>query len=117
MTICNQWAWKPNDDMKTLTQRLQTLIRTAGGNGNLLFNRVTSPEHVEDQSDDHDLPIIIMGKSPRMSFLTLRGFYGPVTRKRMKRFVATGGVSQALTATGLPAPDSVTFVAPFHDPA
>lgn len=38
MTICNQWAYKPNDDMKSLKQCLQTLIRCAGGDGNLLFN-------------------------------------------------------------------------------
>ena len=38
MTICNQWAWKPNDSMKTLKQCIQTLAKTAGGNGNLLFN-------------------------------------------------------------------------------
>jgi alpha-L-fucosidase len=44
MTICNQWAWRPNDDMKTLTQCLQTLIRTVGGNGNLLFNVGPMPD-------------------------------------------------------------------------
>jgi alpha-L-fucosidase len=38
ITICNQWAWKPNDKMKTLQQSLQTLAGTAGGNGNLLYN-------------------------------------------------------------------------------
>ena len=38
MTICNQWAWKPNDDMKSLTQCLHTLILSAAGDGNLLFN-------------------------------------------------------------------------------
>jgi alpha-L-fucosidase len=38
MTLCNQWAWKPNDPMKSLEQCLHTLIRTNGGNGNLLFN-------------------------------------------------------------------------------
>jgi len=38
ITICNQWAWKPNDQMKTLKQCIQTLEKTAGGNGNLLFN-------------------------------------------------------------------------------
>ncbi len=38
MTICRQWAWKPNDDMKSLKQCLQTLIQTNGGDGNLLFN-------------------------------------------------------------------------------
>lgn len=38
MTICNQWAWKPNDKMKTLDESLSTLIRTIGGGGNLLYN-------------------------------------------------------------------------------
>jgi alpha-L-fucosidase len=38
MTICRQWAWKPDDQMKTLKQCLQTLITCAGGDGNLLFN-------------------------------------------------------------------------------
>ncbi len=38
MTICHQWAWKPNDELKTLKQCLQTLIYCAGGDGNLLFN-------------------------------------------------------------------------------
>ncbi len=38
MTICNQWAWKPDDPMKTLQQCIQTLVRCAGGDGNLLFN-------------------------------------------------------------------------------
>jgi len=38
MTICRQWAWKPNDNMKSLKQCLQTLIQTVGGDGNLLFN-------------------------------------------------------------------------------
>ena len=38
MTIANQWAWKPNDEVKSLEQCLHTLIRSAGGDGNLLFN-------------------------------------------------------------------------------
>jgi len=38
MTICNQWAWKPGDTMKSLRQCLQTLVLCAGGDGNLLFN-------------------------------------------------------------------------------
>ena len=44
MTIGNQWAWKPNDDIKTLAQCLQTLIHTAGGDGNLLFNVGPMPD-------------------------------------------------------------------------
>ena len=38
MTLCNQWAWKPNDRMKSLSQCLQTLVTCAGGDGNLLLN-------------------------------------------------------------------------------
>lgn len=38
ITICNQWAWKPNDKIKTLKESIQTLVGTASGNGNLLFN-------------------------------------------------------------------------------
>lgn len=38
MTIATQWAWKPNDDVKSLEQLLHSLIRSAGGDGNLLLN-------------------------------------------------------------------------------
>ena len=38
MTIADQWAWKPNDKVKSLEQCLQSLVRSAGGDGNLLFN-------------------------------------------------------------------------------
>jgi alpha-L-fucosidase len=38
MTICNQWAWKPNDRMKPLAECLHVLINCAGRDGNLLFN-------------------------------------------------------------------------------
>jgi len=38
ITICNQWSWKPNDQMKTLRECIQTLARTVGGGGNLLLN-------------------------------------------------------------------------------
>lgn len=38
ITMCKQWAWKPNDQMKSLKECIQTLASTAGGNGNLLFN-------------------------------------------------------------------------------
>jgi alpha-L-fucosidase len=44
MTIANQWAWKPNDETKTLEQCLHTLIRTNGGDGNLLFNVGPMPD-------------------------------------------------------------------------
>ncbi len=38
MTIGRQWSWKPNDEVKSLEQCLQSLIRSAGGDGNLLLN-------------------------------------------------------------------------------
>ena len=38
MTICRQWAWKPNDNLKSLKECLQILATTAGGGGNLLLN-------------------------------------------------------------------------------
>jgi len=44
MTIADQWAWKPNDKVKSLEQCLQTLVRSAGGDGNLLFNVGPKPD-------------------------------------------------------------------------
>ncbi len=44
MTLCRQWAWKPNDEMKSLKECLQTLARCAGGDGNLLFNVGPMPD-------------------------------------------------------------------------
>ncbi len=44
MTICQQWAWKPDDEMKSLKQCLQTLVLCAGGDGNLLFNVGPMPD-------------------------------------------------------------------------
>jgi len=44
MTICRQWAWKPNDQMKSATECIQTLLRTVGGDGNLLFNVGPMPD-------------------------------------------------------------------------
>lgn len=38
ITICKQWAWKPNDQMKSLKELIHALALSAGGNGNLLLN-------------------------------------------------------------------------------
>jgi alpha-L-fucosidase len=38
ITICKQWAWKPNDALKSFQECIYTLVRTAGGDGNLLLN-------------------------------------------------------------------------------
>jgi alpha-L-fucosidase len=44
MTLCRQWAWKPQDRMKSLKECLDALIRCAGGDGNLLFNVGPMPD-------------------------------------------------------------------------
>jgi alpha-L-fucosidase len=44
MTICQQWAWKPNDRMKSTQACIQTLLQTVGGDGNLLFNVGPMPD-------------------------------------------------------------------------
>jgi alpha-L-fucosidase len=44
ITICEQWAWKPEDKMKSLRQCLETLVRCAGGDGNLLLNVGPMPD-------------------------------------------------------------------------
>jgi alpha-L-fucosidase len=44
ITICRQWAWKPDDKMKSLRECLETLICCAGGDGNLLFNVGPMPD-------------------------------------------------------------------------
>jgi len=44
MTICRQWAWKPDDNMKSLKQCIDTLVRVVGGDGNFLFNVGPMPD-------------------------------------------------------------------------
>lgn len=44
MTIGRQWAWKPNDEVKSLEQCLHSLFRSAGGDGNFLFNVGPKPD-------------------------------------------------------------------------
>ncbi|MBJ6369567.1 alpha-L-fucosidase [Snuella sedimenti] len=44
MTIAKQWAWKPNDKLKSKKECIQTLLQTVGGDGNLLFNVGPMPD-------------------------------------------------------------------------
>jgi len=44
MTICEQWAWKPNDKLKTPAEVISILCRTVGGDGNLLLNVGPMPD-------------------------------------------------------------------------
>ena len=38
ITVGEQWAWKPNDKLKSHSQLIRTLVQTVGGDGNLLLN-------------------------------------------------------------------------------
>lgn len=44
MTIGNQWAWKPGEDLKSKEECIHTLLHTIGGDGNLLFNVGPMPD-------------------------------------------------------------------------
>jgi alpha-L-fucosidase len=44
ITICRQWAWKPNDELKSLEECMFTLLKTVGGGGNLLLNVGPMPD-------------------------------------------------------------------------
>ena len=38
ITIAKQWAWKPDDKLKSFEECIEMLVQTAGGDGNLLLN-------------------------------------------------------------------------------
>jgi len=44
MTICNQWAFKPNDNLKSFDQIIGIVVETVTGDGNLLLNVGPTPE-------------------------------------------------------------------------
>ncbi len=44
MTIGDQWAWKPNENLKSKKECIHTLLHTIGGDGNLLFNVGPMPD-------------------------------------------------------------------------
>jgi len=44
MTIATQWSWKPNDTVKSSSECIEILVRTAGGDGNLLLNVSPMPD-------------------------------------------------------------------------
>lgn len=53
MTIATQWAWKPNDKLKSKKECIQTLLKTVGGDGNLLFNVGPMPDgRIEQRQKD-----------------------------------------------------------------
>jgi len=44
MTLGTQWAWKPDDTVKSFEECIQTLVLTCGGDGNLLLNVGPMPD-------------------------------------------------------------------------
>ncbi|HEY2082066.1 MAG TPA: alpha-L-fucosidase [Verrucomicrobiae bacterium] len=44
MTLGTQWSWKPDDKLKTAAEVVGILARTAGGDGNLLFDVGPMPD-------------------------------------------------------------------------
>ncbi len=44
ITICKQWAWKPDDVLKSFQECIHTLARVVGGDGNLLLNVGPMPD-------------------------------------------------------------------------
>ncbi|HID74495.1 MAG TPA: hypothetical protein EYP56_00690 [Planctomycetaceae bacterium] len=44
MTLGTQWAWKPNDKIKSLKQCIDVLVTCAGRNGNLALNTGPMPD-------------------------------------------------------------------------
>lgn len=44
MTLCTQWAWKPNDKLKSFDEVIKILVQTVTGDGNLLLNVGPTPE-------------------------------------------------------------------------
>jgi len=58
ITICTQWAWKPEDVLKTKEECIQTLLKTVGGDGNLLLNIGPKPDGtIESRQKDRLLEI------------------------------------------------------------
>ncbi|WP_316801841.1 alpha-L-fucosidase [Pedobacter nototheniae] len=93
-TICNQWAWKPNDKMKSLQECLTIVSKTAGGNGNLLLNVGPMPDGRIEQRQITRLKEIgdWLNKNSEAYYGTLGGPYQPTndyatTRKGNKLFI------------------------------
>ena len=94
MTICQQWSWKPNDQLKSLAECLHTLATCAGGDGNLLLNVGPQPDgSIEPRQVERLEEIGIWLKRNGPSIYETRGgpwkpgAYGVSTRKDTTIFV------------------------------
>ena len=94
ITICKQWAWKPNDKMKSVQESIQTLVATAAGNGNLLYN--VGPM-MDGRMEDRQIKLLAtlgvwLKKNGESIYATKGGPYKPnkdwaATRKNNKVFI------------------------------
>jgi alpha-L-fucosidase len=71
MTIGEQWAWKPDDKLKSARECIHTLLQTVGGDGNLLFNVGPMPDgRIEQRQVD------ILNQMGQWLSLNGEGVYG-----------------------------------------
>lgn len=74
MTICSQWAWKPDDKLKSLKECIDILVQTAGGDGNLLLNVGPMPDgRIEPRQVDRLMEIGAWLKANGESIYGTRG--------------------------------------------
>ena len=94
ITICRQWAWKPDDKLKSFDESIQTLLKTVGGGGNLLLNIGPMPDGRIEQRQKERLKEIgnWLGKYGESVYGTKGGPYKPTekmasTRKGNKIYI------------------------------
>jgi len=109
ITIAQQWAWKPNDKVKTTKECIQTLIRTAAGNGNLLLNVSPMPDGRMEEREVTRLKEVgaWLGRNGESIYGTKGGPYVPndvyaSTRKGNKIYIHLFKATPSLTLPALP---------------
>lgn len=77
ITLCTQWAYKPDDELKSLQECIHTLVQTAGGDGNLLLNVGPMPDgRIEERQAQRLLEVGAWLKQYGKTIYQTRG--GPV---------------------------------------
>jgi len=82
ITICQQWAWKPDDTMKSLEECIRILASCAGGDGNLLLNVGPMPDgKIEQRQVDRLREIGVWLRANGESIYGTRG--GPCSASKL----------------------------------
>ena len=109
ITICNQWAWKPDDVMKSTKECIHTLIKTIGGDGNLLLNVGPMPDGRIEPRQVEVLKEIgaWVGANEQAIYATRGGPYMPTenlaaTRKGKDFYLFVMDGSKEIVVPGLP---------------